>query len=89
MAVCSGIEGGTFNGVKENLVANWCPQYISSHNSPNLAGNEEILNSKVEYILHPLNILFKFFIYYLNIIVYPMKKIQIKLSKYQNRYFLL
>ncbi|MGV2989386.1 DNA-processing protein DprA [Vibrio sp. E150_011] len=44
VAVCSGLEGGTFNGVKENLVANWCPQYISRHDSPNLAGNEEILN---------------------------------------------
>ncbi|WP_181317203.1 DNA-processing protein DprA [Photobacterium leiognathi] len=43
IAVCSGIEGGTFSGVKENLVANWCPQYISRHHSPNLAGNEEIL----------------------------------------------
>ncbi|WP_253912548.1 DNA-processing protein DprA [Vibrio sp. B1Z05] len=44
VAVCSGLEGGTFNGVKENLIANWCPQYISRHDSPNLAGNEEILN---------------------------------------------
>lgn len=43
IAVCSGVEGGTFSGVKENLVANWCPQYISRHHSPNLAGNEEIL----------------------------------------------
>lgn len=59
VAVCSGIEGGTFNGVKENLVANWCPQYISSHNSPNLAGNEEILNgfpnskTKVKILAQP------------------------------------
>ena len=44
VAICSGIEGGTISGVKENLVNNWCPQYISKHDSPNLAGNEEILS---------------------------------------------
>lgn len=59
VAVCSGLEGGTFSGVKENLVANWCPQYISRHDSPNLAGNNEILNgfpnskTKVKVLAQP------------------------------------
>ncbi len=42
---CSGIKNsGTFEGVKENLKHNWCPQFVSCHDSPNTAGNTEILN---------------------------------------------
>ncbi|WP_285349968.1 DNA-processing protein DprA [Vibrio sp. D173a] len=44
VAICSGVEGGTINGVKENLIAGWCPQFVSYHDSPNIAGNTEILN---------------------------------------------
>ncbi len=44
VAICSGVEGGTINGVKENLIAGWCPQFVSCHESPNTTGNTEILN---------------------------------------------
>ncbi|MGN2612840.1 DNA-processing protein DprA [Aliivibrio fischeri] len=44
VAICSGVEGGTINGVKENLIAGWCPQFVSRHDSPNTTGNTEILN---------------------------------------------
>ncbi|EPF5720044.1 DNA-processing protein DprA [Vibrio cholerae] len=44
VAICSGVEGGTINGVKENLIADWCPQFVSCHESPNTAGNKEILD---------------------------------------------
>ncbi|MCG9778068.1 DNA-processing protein DprA [Photobacterium damselae] len=44
VAICSGVEGGTISGVKENLVAGWCPQFVSCHDSPNTAGNKEILD---------------------------------------------
>ncbi|HDY7459587.1 TPA: DNA-protecting protein DprA [Vibrio vulnificus] len=44
VAICSGVGGGTINGVKENLIAGWCPQFVSCHDSPNIAGNTEILN---------------------------------------------
>ncbi|MDE1240300.1 DNA-processing protein DprA [Vibrio aestuarianus] len=45
VAICSGIKNsGTFDGVKENLIAGWCPQFVSCHESPNIAGNTEILN---------------------------------------------
>ncbi|MEZ8983247.1 DNA-processing protein DprA [Vibrio cyclitrophicus] len=43
VAVCAGVKGGTFDGVKENLKANWRPQYVSQHKSSNLDGNCEIL----------------------------------------------
>ncbi|OBT12032.1 DNA recombination-mediator A family protein [Vibrio sp. UCD-FRSSP16_10] len=43
VAVCANVKGGTFEGVKENLKANWRPQYVSQHQSSNLDGNQEIL----------------------------------------------
>lgn len=43
VAVSANVKGGTFEGVKENLKANWRPQYVSLHKSSNLEGNHEIL----------------------------------------------